>query len=110
MMLDLEDVFSKGLDDERRRHLNSDVITIGQSIVDIGQVKENERPRFVFESELGEGAYGKVWKANDTDIGRSVAIKTYKLTGNKGYRLCSLEVGIAGKIDHPGVPVLYDVE
>jgi serine/threonine protein kinase len=110
MMLDLEDNFPSDFPEDIKSQLNSGVQTIGQSIVDTSQFKGNERPRFVFDSELGEGAYGKVWKASDTDIGRSVAIKTYKLTGKKGYRLCSLEVGIAGKIDHPGVPVLYDVE
>ena len=83
-------------------------LTVGEAITPFAG--EMTVPRFVYENELGEGAYGKVWKASDTDIGRSVAIKTYKLTGNKVYRLCSSEFNIAAKIEHPNVPVLYDVE
>ena len=66
--------------------------------------------RFHYRSELGEGAYGKVWKAQDADIGREVAVKSYKYPGRAGQRLISLETSIAGKIDHPGVPALYDVK
>lgn len=67
-------------------------------------------PRFVYQAQLGEGAYGRVWKAVDEDIGRDVAIKSYKFKGATGQKLCSTELQIAGKIDHPNVPVIYDVE
>ncbi|MBM74257.1 MAG: hypothetical protein CMK59_02550 [Proteobacteria bacterium] len=70
---------------------------------------EMNSPRYVYEHSLGEGAYGKVWKAKDSDIGRSVAIKSYKFKGAQGHRICSAELSIAGKIDHPGVPVVYDI-
>lgn len=66
--------------------------------------------RYNYEDALGEGAYGTVWRAQDVDIGRSVAIKSYKFTGNVGEKLLRMETNIAGKIDHPGVPVLYDVK
>ena len=66
--------------------------------------------RYNYEDALGEGAYGTVWRAQDIDIGRSVAIKSYKFTGNVGEKLLRMETNIAGKIDHPGVPVLYDVK
>ena len=65
--------------------------------------------RFSYMSELGEGTYGKVWKAEDADIGRSVAVKSYKLTGSAGMQLLALETNIAGKINHPGIPTLYDI-
>jgi len=65
--------------------------------------------RFNYESELGEGTYGKVWKAADSDIGRSVAVKSYKMTGAAAVQLLSLETNIAGKINHPGIPTLYDI-
>ncbi len=68
-----------------------------------------EIERFSYDSALGEGAYGKVWKASDTDIGRSVAVKSYKIKGPTGVQLLSLETNIAGKIDHPGIPTLYDI-
>ena len=65
---------------------------------------------FCIPARLGEGAYGRVWRAVDEDIGRDVAIKSYKLKGATGQKLCSTELQIAGKIDHPNVPVIYDVE
>ena len=65
--------------------------------------------RFNYKTELGEGTYGKVWKAEDSDIGRSVAVKSYKLTGPAGLQLLSLETNIAGKIDHPGIPTLEKI-
>jgi eukaryotic-like serine/threonine-protein kinase len=66
--------------------------------------------RFDYVNDLGEGAYGKVWKADDTAIGRTVAVKSYKFTGSKGAKLITMETSIVGKIDHPGVPVLYDIQ
>ena len=66
--------------------------------------------RFSYDEPLGEGAYGKVWKAKDIDIGRPVAVKSYKFAGPVGHRLLSMETNIAGKIDHPNVPVLYDIK
>jgi serine/threonine-protein kinase len=66
--------------------------------------------RYNYENDLGEGAYGKVWRAQDVDIGRSVAIKSYKFSGNVGQKLLRMETNIAGRIDHPGMPALYDVK
>ena len=62
-------------------------LTVGEAITPFAG--DLTVPRFVYENELGEGAYGKVWKASDTDIGRSVAIKTYKLAlGTRVSSLC----------------------
>jgi serine/threonine-protein kinase len=66
--------------------------------------------RYNYENALGEGAYGTVWRAQDVDIGRSVAIKSYKFSGNVGQKLLRMETNIAGRIDHPGMPALYDVK
>ena len=60
-------------------------------------------------STLGEGTYGKVWKAKDQKIGRSVAIKEFKSTGEEGKLLCQLEISRTGRLDHPGIPTIYDV-
>ena len=79
--------------------------------VNIGTNPVNQQPeRFGFVQELGEGAYGKVWKADDAAIGRTVAVKSYKFAGAKGAKLLDMETSIVGKIDHPGVPVLYDIQ
>ena len=79
--------------------------------VSIGTNPMNKSPeRFGFVQELGEGTYGKVWKADDVAIGRTVAVKSYKFSGAKGAKLLNMETNIVGKIDHPGVPVLYDIQ
>jgi eukaryotic-like serine/threonine-protein kinase len=109
-------LFFETLMEEEAETIQGDLIdndakskTLGTSYMTFSQ-HESNRPRFTFENELGEGAYGKVWRAKDGDIGRSVAIKSYKYSGPTGYRLCASEIAIAGKLDHPGVPVVYDVE
>ena len=38
------------------------------------------------------------------------AVKSYKFSGAKGAKLLNMETNIVGKIDHPGVPVLYDIQ
>ena len=59
--------------------------------VNIGTNPVNQQPeRFGFVQELGEGAYGKVWKADDAAIGRTVAVKSYKFAGSKGAKLLSI--------------------
>ncbi len=83
-------------------------ITLGQSHFTSSQTEFNS-PRYTFAKQLGEGAYGRVWKATDTDIGRDVAIKSYKVKGPNGQRLCTAEIAIAGQLDHPGVPAVYDI-
>ena len=64
--------------------------------------------RYNFEEPLGEGAYGKVWKAKDQKIGRVVALKEFKTTGMEGAWLCQSEINRAGRLDHPGIPTIYD--
>lgn len=64
--------------------------------------------RYHFEQNLGEGAYGKVWKAKDQKIGRMVAIKKFKSLGEEGACLCQSEISRTGRLDHPGIPTIYD--
>ena len=64
--------------------------------------------RYDFETSLGEGAYGKVWKAKDQKIGRVVALKQFKSSGMEGAWLCQSEIDRAGRLDHPGIPTIYD--
>ena len=64
--------------------------------------------RYNFETSLGEGAYGKVWKAKDQKIGRIVALKQFKSAGMEGAWLCQSEIDRAGRLDHPGIPTIYD--
>lgn len=73
--------------------------------------------RYKILSELGRGAMGVVYRAEDPKIGREVAIKTLKLA-DKGdeseidglrERLMR-EAQSAGRLSHPGIVTVYDVD
>jgi hypothetical protein len=70
--------------------------------------------RYEILEELGRGAMGTVYKANDPKIGRTVAIKTISAVGMgpdmEQYRARFLiEAKSAGRLSHPGVVSVYDV-
>jgi predicted Ser/Thr protein kinase len=72
--------------------------------------------RYQILGELGRGAMGVVYRAQDPTIGRSVAIKTIKVAeltddaerGRLRERLFR-EAQSAGLLSHPGIVVVYDV-
>ena len=62
--------------------------------------------RYRIVAALGEGGMGTVWKAEDTLLGRSVALKllTSRLAGSEDARARFLrEARNAGALDHPGI-------
>ncbi|HWD00848.1 MAG TPA: serine/threonine-protein kinase, partial [Amycolatopsis sp.] len=74
------------------------------------------RGRYRLGSVLGEGGFGKVWRATDELIGRAVAVKELRppsglsaedkaLLGQRALR----EARTAGRISHPGVVAIHDV-
>ncbi|WP_206796089.1 WD40 repeat domain-containing serine/threonine protein kinase [Amycolatopsis sp. MtRt-6] len=74
------------------------------------------RGRYRLGSVLGEGGFGKVWRAMDELIGRAVAVKELRppsglpvdekaLLGRRALR----EARTAGQISHPGVVAIHDV-
>ncbi|HSB17886.1 MAG TPA: serine/threonine-protein kinase [Bryobacteraceae bacterium] len=71
--------------------------------------------RYRIDSELGKGAMGIVFRAQDPAIGRTVAIKTIRLTefvdpverGRLRERLLN-EARSAGILSHPGIVTVYD--
>ncbi|MBL0143533.1 MAG: serine/threonine protein kinase [Betaproteobacteria bacterium] len=70
--------------------------------------------RFRVLGELGRGAMGVVWRAEDPALGRIVAIKTVMLTGNEEERehfeaRFLQEARAAGGIGHPSIITIYDV-
>jgi predicted Ser/Thr protein kinase len=72
--------------------------------------------RYKILSELGRGAMGIVYRAEDPKIGRQVAIKTLKLTDKAddseiaGLRERLMrEAQSAGRLSHPGIVTVYDV-
>src|SRR5258706_9344074 len=71
--------------------------------------------RYEIVGELGRGAMGVVYKAMDPVIGRTVAVKTIRLseqgTGVSGTELLSrfqTEARAAGLLTHPNIVVVFD--
>ncbi len=70
--------------------------------------------RFKVIDELGRGAMGVVYRAQDSALGRTVAIKTIALTGSAAERdmheaRFQQEARAAGSIGHPAIITIYDV-
>ncbi len=70
--------------------------------------------RFRVTGELGRGAMGVVYRAEDPALGRPVAIKTVMLTGTEAERAhfearFLQEARAAGGIQHPAIITIYDV-
>src|SRR5688572_2868708 len=72
--------------------------------------------RYQIHGELGRGAMGVVYRALDPAIGRTVAIKTIRLTEladvtehQKLRDRLMREAQSAGILSHPGIVTIYDV-
>jgi serine/threonine-protein kinase len=70
--------------------------------------------RFEVIDILGRGAMGVVYRAKDSALGRTVAIKTISLTGSASERdvheaRFMQEARAAGSISHPAIITIYDV-
>ncbi len=71
--------------------------------------------RYELQEELGRGAMGVVYKAFDPMIGRTVAVKTMKLT-EEGSGMArpelvarfQTEARAAGQLVHPNIVIIYD--
>lgn len=85
--------------------------------MDISQIQVRKIGRYVIDREIGRGAAGRVYKAWDPKLDRTVVLKTvsYSLTASKGeiQRLKARvhrEAKTAAKLNHPNIVVVYDVE
>ncbi len=70
--------------------------------------------RYVIQSELGRGAMGVVYKANDTVLERTVAVKTVNMALEREGALkyearFYQEARAAGSLNHPNIVTVYDV-
>jgi len=80
----------------------------------MGEAAPVQFGRFRVLGELGRGAMGVVYRAEDPALGRPVAIKTITLTGTEEERAhfearFLQEARAAGGIGHPAIITIYDV-
>jgi len=68
--------------------------------------------RYVLEQELGRGGMGVVYKARDTRLGRTVAIKILNPRQHtpEAIRRFEREARAAAAISHPGIVHIYDFD
>lgn len=70
--------------------------------------------RYVIQSELGRGAMGVVYKATDSILERTVAVKTVNITLEREYaekyeQRFYQEAKAAGGLNHPNIVTIHDV-
>ena len=69
--------------------------------------------RYVLERIIGRGAFGIVYKAQDPDLNRAVAIKIPRpdvLLDNDRLARFESEVQACARLDHPGIVPLYEAD
>ncbi|MGH8837202.1 MAG: protein kinase domain-containing protein [Actinomycetes bacterium] len=68
--------------------------------------------RYSLDSVLGRGGMGVVWRAEDTLLGRPVAVKEIELPNHDHTAVrerAMREARVAARLNHPNVVTLYDV-
>ena len=68
------------------------------------------RGRYELSRELGRGGAGTVFLAEDTQLGRAVALKVYHRRGRADRERLLLEARMAASMEHPGVIRVLDVD
>ncbi len=64
--------------------------------------------RYAITKKIGSGTFADVWAADDTRLGRSVAVKVLPI--EKGYDIDESEVKLMAKLHHQNVITLWDFE
>jgi tRNA A-37 threonylcarbamoyl transferase component Bud32 len=63
---------------------------------------------FVVGERLGAGVYGEVWRAIDTELGRSVTVKFIRTTGATRTNVLEHARALA-RVSHPNIVAVYEV-
>ena len=64
--------------------------------------------RYEIQEELGRGGFGRVFRAYDPKVGRTVAIKILTLEGKEFLTRFRNEAAAAGKLNHRNIVTIYD--
>ncbi len=70
---------------------------------------DEQARRFLFRRRIGEGAFGVVWEAYDTDRGARVALKALTRTEASSLYLFKREFRSLADIVHPNLVTLYEL-
>jgi len=77
---------------------------------DAGEFADDAR-RYLLESRIATGGMGEVWRARDTTLGRTVAVKVLKreFADDPSFRSrFETEARHAASLHHPGIAAVYD--
>src|SRR6185503_12778035 len=66
-------------------------------------------PRYVLDVEIGRGGLGRVVRARDERIGRTIAIKTLLVRDADMQRRFEREARITAQLEHPAIIPVYDI-
>jgi len=97
---------SEKVSQESLRKLPSRFVKVGKDAIDID-------PEYRLMEVIGEGNMGRVWLAEQTSLGREIALKYPKRDLASGASpidgMFVSEVQVTGKLDHPNIISIYDL-
>jgi serine/threonine protein kinase len=88
------------------------------ALLDLARASRQDLPapvklgRFEIVGQIGAGSYGTVFKARDTDLGRTVAVKmlrTSRLGGAEEIDRFMREARSFAQVKHPGIVTLFEI-
>ena len=83
----------------------------GRTPEETGHGFADEAQRYRLDSRIATGGMGEVWRATDTTLGRTVAVKLLKAeyADSPAFRSrFATEARHAASLHHPGVAAVYD--
>ncbi|WP_190620284.1 serine/threonine-protein kinase [Streptomyces venezuelae] len=71
-------------------------------------MREEIEARYALEELLGQGGFGEVWRAEDSRVGRQVAVKIGYPQTPEDTRRFEREASLAGNLVHPNIATIHD--